>query len=80
MNWIKLLTLLKFFWEGIASISNAIKSAALKKKQQSDVKKAEDAVSRIEESNKIENTDERLKKKAEAACELEKVLNPNSDC
>jgi cell fate (sporulation/competence/biofilm development) regulator YmcA (YheA/YmcA/DUF963 family) len=39
-----------------------------------------DAESKLDEANKIEDDSERLKAKAKAACEIEKTINPDSNC
>lgn len=80
MTWIKILSLVKSLWDSASLLISWIYRYFTKKKQQEEIKKAQEAVSEIEEANKIEDDNERLKKKAEAACKLEKSLNPNADC
>ena len=44
------------------------------------IKKTEEAQAQKVEANKIENDEERLKAKMEAACASEKLNDPNSNC
>lgn len=79
-NLIQVLTLLKYLVDGAKAIYNSFVEWNIKRKQQKEIKQAEEAAEELEESNKIKDEHERLKRKAEAACKLEKSINPNSDC
>jgi hypothetical protein len=48
--------------------------------QKKEIKQIEKAEEHISEANKIEDDQKRLEEKANAACEMEKALNPNSSC
>lgn len=48
--------------------------------QKKEIKKTEEAVQDLKDANKTEDANERIKQKAEAACKLEKALDPNADC
>lgn len=51
-----------------------------RRRQAKELDRMKEAERKLKEANQIKDDEERLKRKAEAACELEKVLNPDSDC
>lgn len=80
LNWIKLLTLLKDFWGWASSIYKSLRDAEIKKKQDEkldEMKKAEDKLS---EADSTEDIDKHIEEKSDAACEIEKSLNPDAKC
>ena len=68
-----ILDLIKFFKFAVEWFNAFV----LKKKQQGELGKLQDAEKKIEEANKIEDDKERLKKKAEAANEIERTIAGN---
>lgn len=79
-NWIKAYKTAMLLWEGATSLWKAILTAikAIEKKKED--KHVKEALKDLQDANQIEDEDERLKKKSDAACRLEKVINPGSDC
>lgn len=47
---------------------------------QKKIAKAKEAEQKLKEANQIADDEERMRKKAEAACELERALNPDAEC
>lgn len=70
------LTVILFLKKAAAVIAELIGLREQKKESE----QMQQAENKIDEANKIENDAERLKAKAEAACEIEKILNPDSNC
>lgn len=79
-NLLQVISIAKRLIAGATLLYNYLKGVIIKKKQEKDVKKTEDAVHHIEEANKIEDDKARLEEKKKAACELEKSFNPDSKC
>lgn len=80
LQWIKVLSLMKSLWDGAVSLYKAYQESKRQKQQQREIEQAEQAVADLDRANEIEDDDERLRKKAEAACRLERTLNPDADC
>lgn len=80
LNWIKFLTLVKEVGGWVISAYRFIQSYFYKRKQKQkldEMKKAED---KLTEADQIEDEQEHIQKKSEAACEIEKALNPDAKC
>lgn len=84
MGWltsvISAISSLKFIIEAAISLWKFVSDFFTKRGQNQtldEMKKAEDE---LEKANSIQDDQERLKKKAEEACKIEKAVNPNADC
>lgn len=74
------LSLFKWLWETARSVIGWISDFITRRKQKQKLEEMEKAEAALETANQIENDEERLKAKAEAACALEKAVNPDADC
>lgn len=79
-NLIQVLTLVKTIWDSVMLLYVAVNEWLVKRRQKKEISKVEEAVDDLKEANKIEDDNERLKKKAEAACKIEQSFNPTTDC
>jgi len=77
-NIFQALTLLKWVFDISKSGYQFIKEFFSKKKQQEKIDQLSNAESKINEANKIEDEQERLKKKAEAARDIENAIKYNN--
>ena len=77
---LKILSLVKTILGLVKSFYEWIVAFITKRRQNKEIEEIKKVETKIEEANKIEDEATRLKKKAEAACELEKVFDPNRKC
>lgn len=80
LTWIKILSLLKSLYD--AAVATYKWAAALfrKKAQEKEIGKIQEVEHQIDEANKIEDDETRIKEKANAACKMEQALDPNRKC
>jgi len=79
-NLIQVLMLVKTLWDSATSLYIAVNEWLVKRRQKKEISKIEEAVEDLKDANKIEDDNERLKKKSEATCKIEQSFNPNSNC
>lgn len=80
LTWIKILGLLKSLWDIGVAVFSWIAAFLRKRSQDKEIEKIHKAEEKIDAANKVENDGERLKEKADAACEMEQVLDRNHKC
>lgn len=51
-----------------------------KRSQKKVIDEAKEAEQKLRDANSIQDDEERMKRKVEAACELEKAINPDARC
>lgn len=79
-NFLSALSLLKSMAGLANSLIDLVNSVINKQKQKKEINEVKKSEDKLTEANQIVDDKERLRKKAEAACEIEKTLNPDSDC
>lgn len=80
IEFFKALKTVKTIIETAKAIYVAVVDWMTKLAQKKEIKKAEQAVQELKDANNTEDANERIKQKAEAACKLEKSLDPSADC
>lgn len=75
-----IISAIRWIWETAVSIYEWVTAYFRKAEQEKEIEKAEEAVEQNERANQIQDDEQRLKEKADAACKLEKAINPKSDC
>ncbi len=80
LNWIKVFSYLKMGWDLLIALYQAWQKRQEEKKQQEVREQQQAAESALEQANQIKDDNERLEAKAEAACKLERSINPRADC
>lgn len=76
MNWSKLFSVVSQVLSLIRAAIDFFRKRAQEKKLE-ELRRLEEA---LKEANKIDNDDERVRKKAEVMCAIEKKRNPAADC
>lgn len=79
-TWIKILSLLKSLYDAVVTTYRWIAAAIRTRQQEKKIDGLKDAEKQIGEANKIENEEQRLKEKADAACKIEQNFDPDRKC
>lgn len=80
LTYIKALLAIKSFISWLQDVYGLVMEKITQAKQRKALEEAEKAAQEYKDANQIEDENERKKQKAEAACKLEKSLDPNADC
>lgn len=80
LNWIKILSLLKFFWSTGVTVFNWVAAFIRKRDQQKQIDQIHQVEKDIDQANQVEDDAQRLKEKADAACKMEQALDPSRRC
>lgn len=80
VTFLKTLALIKEGLKAVVYLIRAVKKYLDDKRQKETQERLEKIKAKVKEAEKITDDTERIKAKAQAACELEKVFNPQSHC
>lgn len=80
LNLIKLLSLVKTIFEMLKTAYLWVAVWLREREQKKQAAKIDEAVEQIKDANKIEDDEQRLKEKSNAACKLEQAFDPNLKC
>jgi hypothetical protein len=76
LNWIKILGLINSILGFVKSAATFVAAAWRNRKQANEIEEIKQVEEQIQNANQIEDTETRLKEKADAARKLEEALNP----
>lgn len=80
LNWIKILSNLRAIFEGISAFYTWVKDWFAKREVEQKQEEIQKHADDLTKANEVENDQERVEKKVNAACELERLADPQSDC
>lgn len=80
LNWLKLLSLAKAIYDALVAGYQWVRQWWIDRGQQEVIDGIHEIEQAISNANQTDDDAERLKEKADAACALEKAIDPNHKC